>query len=151
MNHPLAPLPKQEISGQPAMPNRRGDRWNHGAWIFRGGTLHALETLLDEAFRIAGTGIRFGLDGIIGLVPGLGDVVAGLLSLVIPVAGWERGVPHVTLVRMQVNLGIGILVGSVPCTVMFSTSRGGQIAATLAAATPRAGTTAPYLARLDVS
>jgi hypothetical protein len=73
-----------------------------------------LEILLDEAFRIPGTGIRFGLDGIIGLVPGLGDVLAGMLSLVIPLAAWIRGVPYVTLVRMAVNLGIGVLVGSVP-------------------------------------
>ena len=50
----------------------------------------------------------------IGLVPGLGDVLAGVLSLVIPVAGWIRGVPYVTLARMAANLGIGVLVGSVP-------------------------------------
>lgn len=61
-----------------------------------------------------GTQIRFGIDGIIGLVPGLGDVLAGLLSLVIPLAAWMRGVPYVTLARMAVNLGIGVLVGSIP-------------------------------------
>jgi len=90
------------------------DRWNRAAWLFRDRTLHGLEILLDEAFVIPGTGIRFGLDGIIGLVPGLGDVLAGLLSLIIPLAGWIRGVPYVTLVRMAVNLGIGVLVGSIP-------------------------------------
>jgi hypothetical protein len=90
------------------------DRWNRGAWLFRDRTLHGLEILLDEAFVIPGTGIRFGLDGIIGLVPGLGDVVAGILSLVIPLAAWIRGVPYVTLARMAANLGIGVLVGSVP-------------------------------------
>jgi hypothetical protein len=90
------------------------DRWNSGAWLFRDRTLHGLEILLDEAFVLPGTGIRFGLDGIIGLVPGLGDVLAGLLSLVIPLAGWVRGVPYVTLARMAVNLGIGVLVGSIP-------------------------------------
>ena len=46
--------------------------------------------------------------------PGLGDVLAGLLSLVIPLAAWIRGVPYVTLVRMAANLGIGVLVGSIP-------------------------------------
>jgi hypothetical protein len=90
------------------------DRWSRSAWLFRDRTLHGLEILLDEAFVLPGTGIRFGLDGIIGLVPGLGDVVAGLLSLIIPLAGWIRGVPYVTLARMAVNLGIGVLVGSVP-------------------------------------
>ena len=89
-------------------------RWNRGAWLFRDRTLHGLEILLDEAFRVPGTGIRFGLDGIIGLLPGLGDVLAGLLSLIIPLAAWIRGVPYVTLVRMAVNIGIGVLVGSIP-------------------------------------
>src|ERR1035441_1045009 len=95
-------------------PSQPMDRWNRGAWILRDQTLHRLEILLDEAFVIPGTGIRFGLDGIIGLVPGLGDVLAGLLSLVIPLAAWIRGVPYITLVRMAANLGIGVLVGSIP-------------------------------------
>jgi hypothetical protein len=90
------------------------DRWNRGAWLFRDRTLQKLENLLDEAFRVPGTGIRFGVDGIIGLVPGVGDVLAGLLSLIIPIAAWIRGVPYVTLVRMAANLGIGVLVGSIP-------------------------------------
>ena len=89
-------------------------RWQRGAWLLRDDTLLRLEILLDEAFRIPGTGIRFGIDGIIGLVPGLGDVLAGLLSLVIPLAAWVRGVPYITLVRMAVNLGLGVLIGTVP-------------------------------------
>ena len=90
------------------------ERWNRGAWLFRDQTLERLEILLDEAVRVPGTGIRFGIDGIIGLVPGLGDVLAGLLSLVIPVAAWIRGVPYITLARMAVNIGIGVLVGTIP-------------------------------------
>ncbi len=90
------------------------DRWNRGAWLFRDSTLERLEFLLDEALRIPGTGNRFGIDGIIGLVPGIGDVVADLLSLVIPLAGWIRGMPYVTLVRVAVNVGVGVLVGSIP-------------------------------------
>src|SRR5436305_7408980 len=92
------------------VPMERGSR---GAWILRDRTLQGLEMLLDEAFLIPGTGVRFGLDGIIGLVPGLGDIVAGLLSLIISVAAWMRGVPFVTLTRMVANGGIGVLVGSV--------------------------------------
>src|SRR6266568_1637256 len=89
-------------------------RWVRGAWIFRDSTLQRLEILLDEAFRIPFTGIRFGIDGIIGLVPGLGDVIAGLLSLIIPIAAWVRGAPYISLARMAVNLGIGVLIGSIP-------------------------------------
>jgi hypothetical protein len=91
-----------------------GNRWTRGAWYFRDDKLQRLEVLLDEAFRIPGTGIRFGVDGIIGLVPGVGDVLAGLLSLIIPFAAWVRGVPYVTLVRMAANLAIDVLVGSIP-------------------------------------
>jgi hypothetical protein len=90
------------------------DRWNRGAWIFRDETLRKLEVLLDEAFPIPGTRIRFGLDAIVGLVPGIGDVLAGLASIMFPLAGWIRGLPYVTLVRMVANLGIGVLVGSIP-------------------------------------
>ena len=90
------------------------ERWNRGAWLFRDQTLQRIEILLDEAFRVPGTQIRFGLDGIIGLVPGLGDVIAGLLSLVIPIAAWIRGIPYVTLARMIANIAIGVLVGSIP-------------------------------------
>src|ERR1035437_5971126 len=105
------PIPANSLA--PAAPPA-ADRWNRGAWLFRDRTLHGLEILLDEAFVVPGTGIRFGLDGIIGLVPGLGDVLAGLLSLVIPLAAWIRGFPYVTLLRMAANLGIGVLVGSIP-------------------------------------
>jgi hypothetical protein len=107
---PRTPIPRSPAEGL----SNAQDRWNRGAWLFRDSTLHKLEILLDEAFRIPGTGIRFGLDGIVGLVPGVGDVLAGLLSAVIPVAAWVRGVPYVTLVRMAVNVAIGVLVGSVP-------------------------------------
>ena len=89
-------------------------RWNRGAWLFRDQTLQRLETLLDEAFRLPGTQFRFGLDGVIGLVPGLGDVLAGMLSAIIPIAAWTRGVPYIALVRMAANLGIGVLVGTIP-------------------------------------
>ena len=90
------------------------DRWSRGAWIFRDETLRKLEILLDEAFRIPGTSFRFGIDGIIGLVPGLGDVLAGLLSLVIPISAWMRGVPYIAIIRMAINLGIGVLIGTIP-------------------------------------
>jgi hypothetical protein len=97
-----------------AVPPSGDHRWNRGAWIFRDETLRRLEFLLDEAFRVPGTSFRFGIDGVIGLVPGLGDVLAGLLSLIIPLAAWIRGVPYITLVRMTANLGIGVLVGTIP-------------------------------------
>jgi len=89
-------------------------RWNKGGSLLDDERLHWFEILLDEAFLIPGTQIRFGIDGIIGLVPGLGDVLAGLLSLVIPIAAWVRGVPYITLLRMVANIAIGVLIGTIP-------------------------------------
>jgi hypothetical protein len=63
---------------------------------------------------VPGTSIRFGLDGIIGLVPGLGDIIGGLATTLIVVAAWVRGVPYVTLARMVVNIGIEVLLGTIP-------------------------------------
>jgi hypothetical protein len=89
-------------------------RWNSGGRLLGDERLQWLEILLDEAFVIPGTNIRFGIDGIIGLIPGLGDILAGILSLLIPMAAWIRGVPYVTLVRMLTNVAIGLLVGTIP-------------------------------------
>src|SRR5579862_8324398 len=85
-----------------------------GGRLFADENLDLLAHLLDDWFRVPGTSIRFGLDGIIGLVPGLGDVLAGLASCIIIVAAWFRGVPYVGLMRMVVNLAIDVLVGAIP-------------------------------------
>ncbi len=82
--------------------------------IFADENLDLLAHVLDDCFRVPGTSIRFGLDGVIGLVPVLGDVLAGLASTLIVVAAWFRGVPAITLARMVVNLGLGVVVGMVP-------------------------------------
>jgi hypothetical protein len=76
--------------------------------------LRSFEIVLDELFRVPGTRIRFGIDGLIGFVPGVGDALGGLLSLVIPFAAWLRGVPYAAILRMAVNIGIGVLVGVIP-------------------------------------
>jgi hypothetical protein len=89
-------------------------RTRAGKNLFADENLDLLSHLLDDWFRIPGTSVRFGLDGIIGLVPWAGDVLAGLASCIIVVAAWFRGVPYVTLLRMVVNLGIDIVIGAVP-------------------------------------
>ena len=94
--------------------NGSTDRWNRGGQLLGNERLRQLEVLLDEAFRVPGTSIRFGIDGIVGLIPGFGDMLGGLLSLMIPIAAWVRGVPYVTLMRMMVNVAIGVVVGSIP-------------------------------------
>ena len=89
-------------------------RTRRGGSLFANENLDWLAHLLDDRFLIPGTSIRFGLDGIIGLLPWVGDVVAGLASCIFIVAAWFRGVPYITLMRMVVNLGIDVVIGSIP-------------------------------------
>ncbi len=81
---------------------------------FRDENLDLLSRVLDTWFRVPGTSIRFGLDGIIGFIPGIGDFVGGAASCVIVLAAYVRGVPMVTVARMVVNLVIEVGVGMVP-------------------------------------
>jgi hypothetical protein len=72
-----------------------------------------LARVMDDAIPIAG-GFSIGLDGILGLVPGIGDFIGALISLYIVWRGVQLGVPRVTLVRMVTNIGIDAVVGSIP-------------------------------------
>lgn len=74
----------------------------------------ALAQLLDSALRIPGTRIRFGLDPILGLLPGLGDALAALLGGYLLWTALRSGAPWPVLLRMFANLSIDALVGAVP-------------------------------------
>jgi hypothetical protein len=95
-----------------ALANRQRLRGAGGA--FRDENLEFLSRLLDTWFRVPGTNIRFGLDGIIGFVPGIGDFLAGAASCIIVLAAYVRGVPLVTVARMVANVAIEVVVGMVP-------------------------------------
>jgi Domain of unknown function (DUF4112) len=77
-------------------------------------SLDIVASLLDDVFHIPGTNLRFGLDPIIGLVPGLGDAISGFASFLIVFAAWQRRLPRVTIARMVANIGVDTLVGSIP-------------------------------------
>src|SRR5215471_3633819 len=49
-----------------------------------------------------------------GVVPGIGDILGGVASCIIIIAAWARGVPYVTVARMVANVGIEVVVGSIP-------------------------------------
>jgi hypothetical protein len=76
--------------------------------------LDHLSHLLDDFIRIPDTPIRFGLDGIVGFIPGIGDILGGLASTIIIIAAWTRGVPRVTIARMVINVAIETAVGTIP-------------------------------------
>jgi Domain of unknown function (DUF4112) len=76
--------------------------------------LDLLSHVLDDFIKIPGTSIRFGLDGIVGFIPGIGDLIGGIASCIIIIAAWVRGVSYVIVARMVANVAIEVLVGSVP-------------------------------------
>lgn len=73
-----------------------------------------LSYLLDDWLRIPGTPYRIGLDGLIGLLPGFGDVIGAFLSAYILLEAMQLGVPKTTLLRMVGNIVIEMLVGAIP-------------------------------------
>jgi len=76
--------------------------------------LDDLAFYLDGLFRVPGTGWRFGLDALIGLIPNVGDTLTSFASFYILVAGVRYGVPKITLLRMAFNIGLDYLVGMIP-------------------------------------
>ncbi|HMO81320.1 MAG TPA: DUF4112 domain-containing protein [Pyrinomonadaceae bacterium] len=76
--------------------------------------LDNLAHYLDGLFRVPGTTWRFGLDGLIGLVPNVGDTITSFASFYILLAGVRYGVPKITLLRMAFNIGIDYVVGAIP-------------------------------------
>ena len=74
----------------------------------------ALARVLDTAVAVPGTPIRFGLDAVIGLIPGAGDVVGAALSGFIVLTAVRGGVPRQVIWRMLANVGIDTLVGTIP-------------------------------------
>jgi hypothetical protein len=107
----LSPLRNPDIL-PPAPP--LGERSRRAGRLFTNDNLNLLSHLLDDWFRIPGTRIRFGLDGIVGLIPGIGDIAGGLASCILIAAAWVRGVPYITIARMLVNLALDVIIGAVP-------------------------------------
>ena len=76
--------------------------------------LERLTRLLDTAILIPGTNIRFGADGIIGLMPGIGDALTTAMAAWVIYEAHQLGVPRRLLLRMIGNVAADSLFGSVP-------------------------------------
>lgn len=70
--------------------------------------------LLDQAFRVPGTNIRFGWDVIVGLVPGIGDLSSPVFGMFLLVQAYRMRVPRVVQARMVINAVVDALLGVVP-------------------------------------
>lgn len=87
------------------------DPWERRAAIER---LDRLATLLDIAFTVPGTNMRFGVEALLRLVPGIGDAIASLLSCYLLYEARRLGVPPLLLARMAANVALEGIVGAVP-------------------------------------
>ncbi|HKN59429.1 MAG TPA: DUF4112 domain-containing protein [Gemmatimonadaceae bacterium] len=76
--------------------------------------VRVLARLLDNSISIPGTGWKIGFDPIVGLIPGIGDLIGAVLSGYIILEAARAEVPGYTLARMLVNVGIDTVLGSIP-------------------------------------
>ena len=76
--------------------------------------LESIAALLDTAFLVPGTNIRFGLDGLIGLVPGIGDTLTTAMSCWLIYEAHQLGAPRQLITRMIGHVALDGFVGSVP-------------------------------------
>ena len=76
--------------------------------------LRKLSQWMDSAFEVPGLGLRFGLDSLVGLFPGVGDATTSLVSLYILQAAVRHNVSRVALARMGLNIALDWLLGSIP-------------------------------------
>ena len=70
--------------------------------------------LLDSAFKVPGLPVRFGLDAIVGLVPGVGELTTPAFTVLLLFTGLRMRVPLVVLARMVLNTGVDALIGLIP-------------------------------------
>jgi hypothetical protein len=89
---------------------------NHPAWNKKdlGEIAKALGQLLDASLTIPGTTIKFGLDPLIGLIPGIGDVISNAIGSSLLFLAIKAGVPRIVILRMSLNIVINMVVGAIP-------------------------------------
>jgi hypothetical protein len=73
-----------------------------------------LALIMDEFLRLPGTKFRFGLDPLLGLVPGIGDTASAVVSALALLQAARAGLPKIILARMSLNILINELVGIIP-------------------------------------
>ena len=77
-------------------------------------SLRRWAVILDSLFRVPGTSIRFGVESIVGLIPGLGDLASPAYTALILVEGVRLRVPAIVQARMVLNAAIDMTIGLVP-------------------------------------
>jgi len=86
----------------------------HDAHLRTLAALRRWSVLLDSAFRVPGTRLTFGLDPILGLIPGVGDLTTPLFAALLLLHAVRMRIPRVVQVRMLINAVLDLLIGLVP-------------------------------------
>ncbi len=73
-----------------------------------------IATVMDELLTFPNTKFKFGLDPVIGLIPGIGDTASAIVSALVLIQGARRGLPKILLARMSLNILINEIVGIIP-------------------------------------
>src|SRR5205085_2842012 len=68
--------------------------------------------MMDGMFKVGPWSV--GLDGLIGLIPGFGDILGAMIGMIIVVRAVQAGVPRIAVARMMTNIAIDTFVGSIP-------------------------------------
>lgn len=76
--------------------------------------LRRFAKLMDSQFRLPGIGYSIGIEGLIGLIPVVGDFASAMLSFYVPFEAIRMGAPWARVARMLLNILIDALVGSIP-------------------------------------
>src|SRR2546423_4002962 len=100
--------PLREVDGEAGPPEERRKRQGLEP-LFKW-----LALIMDEIIRVPGTNFRFGLDPIIGLIPGIGDTSSALVSAFALIQALRLGVPKILLGRMALNILANEVIGIIP-------------------------------------
>lgn len=93
---------------------RRANSYRREAHQQKATDLDWLAQWMDSAIKIPGVGVRIGLDAILGLIPGIGDAAATVVSLYIIRRAHQLGVGRATLLRMSLNVAGDLILGAIP-------------------------------------
>jgi hypothetical protein len=76
--------------------------------------LRRLAKLMDSQVRVPGLGLKIGADAVLGLVPGIGDLITGLIGAYLIYEAQRLGIPRSAVVRMVANIAFDTAVGAIP-------------------------------------
>ena len=102
-------LVRDRIRTQPRILDRHDERRARSL-----AEVESLAWLLDSSIPVPGTGRRLGIDALIGLIPGFGDVAGGVIGLYVVWRASRMGLPGIVVARMLVTALIDMTVGAIP-------------------------------------